>query len=131
MNDGVLLVNFGALQQASADIQKALSELRDAARASSRATPARWWPPGTARRRRRTRSGKRKWQTAAERPAEILRDIKLAVDESAADYQDTERQGDQPLPVMPPRGRDQSRAADPGRRRSALARYASPRASSP
>jgi WXG100 family type VII secretion target len=37
----------------------------------------------------------RKWTAASEDLANILRNIKIAVDESAADYQDTERKAQQ------------------------------------
>ena len=90
MNDGLLLVNFGALQQASADIQKALNELQNQLSQLERdAGPlvATW--DGAAQAAYRERQ--RKWQTAAGDLSEILRNIKIAVDESAADYQDTER----------------------------------------
>jgi WXG100 family type VII secretion target len=90
MDNGLLLVNFGALQQASSDIEKALSELQsqlgqlehDAGKLVGT------WD-GAAQTAYRERQ--RKWQTAAGELSEILRNIKLAVDESAADYQDTER----------------------------------------
>jgi WXG100 family type VII secretion target len=90
MDNGLLLVNFGALQQASMDIKRALSELqsqlgqleRDAGKLVDS------WD-GQAQLAYRERQ--RKWQTAAGELSEILRSIQNAVDESAADYQDTER----------------------------------------
>ncbi|HEU4348437.1 MAG TPA: WXG100 family type VII secretion target [Actinoplanes sp.] len=90
MNDGLLLVNFGALQQASLDIQKALTELSNQLTQLERdAGPlvATW--EGSAQAAYRERQAR--WQNAAGELSEILRNIKLAVDESAADYQDTER----------------------------------------
>jgi WXG100 family type VII secretion target len=90
MNDGVLLVNFGALAQASADIQKALNELQSQIGQLERdAGPlvATWSGPAQAAYRAR----QQKWQTAANDLSDILRNIKLAVDDSAADYQNTER----------------------------------------
>ncbi|MCA2214581.1 WXG100 family type VII secretion target [Jidongwangia harbinensis] len=90
MNDGMLLVNFGALAQASADIQKALNQLQSQLQQLERdAGPlvATWDGPARAAYQAR----QRKWQAAAEDLSGILRNIKIAVDESAADYQTTER----------------------------------------
>ena len=90
MNDGLLLVNFGALQQASLDIQRALTELVNQLGQLERdAGPlvATWDGPAQAAYRER----QAKWQAAAGELSQILRNIKLAVDDSAADYQDTER----------------------------------------
>jgi WXG100 family type VII secretion target len=90
MNDGVLVVSFPALQQASADIQKALSTLdsqlgqleRDAAPLVSS------WD-GDAKQAYEQRQSR--WRSASQDLQAMLRDIKAAVDESAADYQSTER----------------------------------------
>jgi len=90
MNDGVLVVRFPALQQASADIQKALSTLdsqlgqleRDAAPLVSS------WD-GDAKQAYEQRQAR--WRSASQDLQTMLRDIKSAVDESAADYQSTER----------------------------------------
>ncbi|WDZ86355.1 WXG100 family type VII secretion target [Micromonospora cathayae] len=90
MNDGVLVVNFAALQQASADIQRALNTLdsqlgqleRDAA-----PLVATW--SGDAKEayaQRQTR-----WRSASQDLQTMLRDIKVAVDDSAADYLNTEK----------------------------------------
>ena len=90
MDNGLLLVNFGALSQASGDIQKALNELQSQLGQLERdAGPlvATWDGPAQAAYQER----QRKWQTAASELSEILRRVKIAVDESAADYQDTER----------------------------------------
>jgi len=90
MNDGLLVVNFGALNQAGLDIQRALTELSNQLTQLERdAGPlvATW--EGSAQAAYRERQAK--WQGAAGELSEILRNIKNAVDESAADYQDTER----------------------------------------
>jgi early secretory antigenic target protein ESAT-6 len=91
MDNGLLLVNFGALQQGSADIQKALNELHSQLSQLDRdAGPlvATW--SGVAQQAYAERQ--RKWTAAADDLATILRNIKVAVDESAADYQRTENQ---------------------------------------
>jgi 6 kDa early secretory antigenic target len=85
-----LVVNFAALQQASADIQHALGALdtqlsqleRDAA-----PLVATW--DGEARQAYDARQAT--WRRAAGDLATMLRDIKMAVEESAADYQATEK----------------------------------------
>jgi 6 kDa early secretory antigenic target len=90
MTDNRLVVNFGALHQASADIQKTMGTLdthlgqleRDAA-----PLVATW--EGEARRAYDARQAT--WRRAARDLAAILREIKVAVDDSAADYRDTER----------------------------------------
>jgi 6 kDa early secretory antigenic target len=90
MDNGMLLVNFGALQQAGADIQKALNELTSQLGHLERdAGPlvATW--TGAARDAYQERQ--RRWQAASTDLQNILREIKIAVDESAADYEDTER----------------------------------------
>jgi early secretory antigenic target protein ESAT-6 len=94
MDNGLLLVNFGALQQGSADIQKALNTLQSQLSQLERdAGPlvATW--SGAAQGAYAERQ--RKWTAASEDLANILRNIKIAVDESAADYQDTERKAQQ------------------------------------
>jgi 6 kDa early secretory antigenic target len=90
MNDGVLVVSFPALQQASADIQKALNTLdaqlgqleRDAA-----PLVASW--DGEAKQAYEQRQAK--WRSASQDLQAMLREIKIAVDESAADYLNTEK----------------------------------------
>ena len=90
MNDDVLVVNFPALQQASADIQKALNTLdtqlgqleRDAA-----PLIATW--DGEARQAYDQRQAR--WRAASADLQAMLRDIKLALDDSAADYLSTEK----------------------------------------
>jgi ESAT-6 family protein len=94
MDNGLLLVNFGALQQASADIQKALNTMQSQLSQLDRdAGPlvATWSGAAQAAYAER----QRKWTAASEDLATILRNIKIAVDESAADYQDTERKAQQ------------------------------------
>jgi early secretory antigenic target protein ESAT-6 len=94
MDNGLLLVNFGALQQASADIQKALNTMQAQLSQLDRdAGPlvATWSGAAQAAYAER----QRKWTAASEDLANILRNIKIAVDESAADYQDTERKAQQ------------------------------------
>ena len=90
MNDGVLLVKFGALQQASVDIEKALKRLRSQLDQLERAAGplVETWE-GTAREAYAQRQAT--WRAASEDLQNILRQIKVAVDESAADYVDTER----------------------------------------
>ena len=86
----VLVVNFAALQQASADIQSALSALTNQLADLERdAAPlvATW--DGAAREAYDVRQAR--WRNAAEDLSRILRDIKVAVDESAADYHHTEQ----------------------------------------
>ena len=86
----VLVVNFAALQQASADIQSALGALTNQVADLERdAAPlvATW--DGAAREAYDVRQAR--WRNAAEDLSRILRDIKVAVDESAADYHHTEQ----------------------------------------
>ncbi len=94
MDNGLLLVNFGALQQGGADIQKALNTMQSQLSQLERdAGPlvATWSGAAQAAYAER----QRKWTAASEDLANILRNIKIAVDESAADYQDTERKAQQ------------------------------------
>lgn len=86
----VLVVNFAALQKASADIQTALNTLQSQlAQLERDAAPlvASW--DGGARQAYDVRQAR--WQQAATDLAEILRDIKRALDESATDYEHTEK----------------------------------------
>lgn len=90
MNDGLLLVKFGALQQASVDIEKALTRLRNQLEQLERdAGPlvATW--EGAAREAYSQRQAT--WRAASEDLHNILRQIQGAVDQSAADYVATER----------------------------------------
>jgi len=90
MSDGVLVVSFPALQQASADIQKALNTLQSQLEQLERdAAPlvASW--DGEAKQAYEQRQAK--WRSASQDLSTMLRDIKIAVDESAADYLGTEK----------------------------------------
>ncbi|GIF05281.1 WXG100 family type VII secretion target [Actinoplanes siamensis] len=90
MNDGVLLVNFGALRQAGTDIDKALGTLRsqlDQLEQDAAPLVESW--AGEAREAYAQRQAK--WRAASADLESILRQIKVAVDESAADYVATER----------------------------------------
>jgi early secretory antigenic target protein ESAT-6 len=89
MNDGLLKVNFGALAQAGADIQKALNELESQLsqlEADARPLVATW--EGKAQTAYALRQ--QQWTKASTDLKGILRDIKLAVDQSAQDYATTE-----------------------------------------
>lgn len=90
MNDDLLVVNFAALEQASSDIGHALRELQSQlAQLESDAAPlvATW--SGDAKAAYDARQAK--WRSAAADLTSMLRDIKVAMDESAADYLSTER----------------------------------------
>ncbi|MDG4763368.1 WXG100 family type VII secretion target [Solwaraspora sp. WMMD406] len=90
MSDGVLVVNFQVLQQASADIQHALRTLESQLDQLERdATPlvASW--DGAARQAYEERQSR--WRSASRDLQSMLREIKVAVDESSADYLSTER----------------------------------------
>jgi 6 kDa early secretory antigenic target len=90
MNDGLLVVNFGALQQASADIAKALGTLEAQLNQLERdAAPLVHTWAGEARNAYAERQAR--WRAASHDLQNILRDIKNAVDESASDYLATER----------------------------------------
>jgi WXG100 family type VII secretion target len=90
MNDGVLVVNFAALSQASADIQKALGKLESELGQLERdAAPLMSTWEGDAQAAYLARQ--RNWRAAAQDLSNILRDIKAALDESAGDYMSTEK----------------------------------------
>ncbi|GGN47298.1 WXG100 family type VII secretion target [Actinoplanes campanulatus] len=94
MNDGLLLVNFGALQQAGADIEKALNTLRSNLDQLERdAGPLVQTWEGSAQEAYAERQAK--WRQASEDLSHILRRIKGAVDHSCNDYLDTERSATQ------------------------------------
>ena len=85
----VLVVNFAALQQASADIQSALNALTSQIAELERdAAPlvATW--DGAAREAYDVRQAR--WRGAAEDLSRILREIKVALDESTTEYRHTE-----------------------------------------
>jgi len=90
MNDNdTLVVNFVALQKASADIQSALNTLNtQLGQLEQDAAPlvATW--DGGAREAYDVRQAR--WKQSSGDLSNILRDIKQAIDESAADYQRTE-----------------------------------------
>lgn len=90
MSDGMLLVNFGALQQAGGDIEKALNTLRaklEEAESVGGALSQEW--DGAAKEAYAERQAR--WRSASDDLANILRQIKGAVVESASDYSSTER----------------------------------------
>ncbi|MFI6129543.1 WXG100 family type VII secretion target [Micromonospora sp. NPDC051141] len=90
MEHGVLVVNFAALQQAGADIQRALTTLESQLGQLERdAAPlvASW--NGEAREAYEQRQSR--WRAASQDMQAMLRDIKLAVEDSATDYLDTEK----------------------------------------
>lgn len=90
-NDGMLLVNFGALQQAGADIQKAVSTLQsqlDQLERDAAPLVATW--EGEAQQAYAARQAK--WRSASQDLTSILQNIKAAVDQSTEDYISTEKQ---------------------------------------
>lgn len=93
-NDGLLLVNFGALQQASADIGKAVgtmqSQLDDVERAAGPLVST--WA-GSAQEAYQARQAK--WRAASQDLTQILQNIKSAVDQACQDYVQTEKQATQ------------------------------------
>jgi early secretory antigenic target protein ESAT-6 len=92
--DGMLLVNFGALQTASADISKALSKLTSSLeRLEQDNKPLVDTWDGEAKQAYHARQTK--WQQASADLQQILQNIKKAVDESAEDYVHTEKQAAQ------------------------------------
>jgi 6 kDa early secretory antigenic target len=93
-NDGVLLVNFGALQQASADIQKAVNTLQsqlDQLEKDAGPLVDTW--DGAAKQAYAERQ--QTWRSASQDLQNILQNIKIAVDQSAEDYVSTEKQATQ------------------------------------
>ena len=89
MSDHVLVVQFGALQQASANIQAGLSTMEaqlDQLESDAAPLVASWSGDAKAAYDQRQQV----WRTAAQDLSNILREIRTAVDESAADYLSTE-----------------------------------------
>jgi WXG100 family type VII secretion target len=85
-----LVVNFAALQAASGHIQNAISTLESQLSQLERdATPLVQTWAGDAREAYQTRQAI--WRQASAELAAMLRDIRRALDESAADYAETER----------------------------------------
>ncbi len=93
-NDGLLLVNFGALQRASHDINKALNRLQshlDELERHAGPLVATW--DGEAQEAYSQRQAK--WRSASADLHSILHNIRGAVDKSTEDYISTERQATQ------------------------------------
>lgn len=89
MNDGLLRVNFSALGEAGVDIQSAVNELdTKLGDLKAQAEPLVQTWEGKAQQAYYQRQTK--WDTAATDLKNILRDIKIAVDQSAQDYATTE-----------------------------------------
>ena len=94
MNDGVLLVNFAALGQAGADIERALQKMRadlDELKAKGDELTATW--SGAAKDSYQERQDK--WTKASADLEAILRQIQGAVVDSQEDYANAERAGAQ------------------------------------
>lgn len=90
MSDGRLVVNFGALQQAAADIQKAISTLESQlAQLEADAKPLVSTWDGQAMQAYQERQ--QTWTRASADLQAILAKIKVAVDESSNDYLTTEK----------------------------------------
>ncbi len=93
-NDGVLLVNFGALQGASSDIAKAISTLQSQLDQLERdAAPLVDTWDGEAQQAYQQRQNT--WRTASQDLTNILQNIRGAVDQSVQDYVSTEKQATQ------------------------------------
>jgi WXG100 family type VII secretion target len=93
-NDGLLLVNFGSLQQASSDIQKAVSTMQTQLDDLERmAAPLVETWQGEAQQAYAARQAK--WRASSQDLTQILQNIKSAVDQSAQDYISTEKQAAQ------------------------------------
>ncbi|WP_030442065.1 WXG100 family type VII secretion target [Actinoplanes subtropicus] len=93
-NDGLLLVNFGSLQQASEHIAAAVrsmqTQLDDAEHAAKHLVDT--WE-GEAQQAYYTRQAK--WRASAQDLTQILQNIKGAVDQSVQDYIATEKNATQ------------------------------------
>jgi 6 kDa early secretory antigenic target len=88
--DGMLRVDFGAMRQGSADIQKALNTLQaqlDQLEQDAAPLVSTW--AGDAREAYEERQAK--WRTASRDLHQILHNIKKAIDHSTDDYIATER----------------------------------------
>jgi len=89
MPDGVLVVQFGALQQASGNIQAALNTMESQlSQMEADAAPLVGSWEGEAKAAYEQRQ--QVWRTAAQDLSNILREVRRAVDDSAADYLSTE-----------------------------------------
>ena len=90
MNDGLLLVNFGELENASANIGRALSTLtNDLADLERKGNELKETWSGSAKDAYNERQ--ERWQAASRDLQTILQQIRGAVDKSRAEYHDTER----------------------------------------
>jgi ESAT-6 family protein len=90
MNDGVLLVNFGALQNAAANIQSAVNKLdADLAELDSQGKKLLGYWDGEAQAAYHQRQTT--WENSAADLKQILQSIKNAVDHAASNYQATEK----------------------------------------
>ena len=90
MSDDSLVVNFGAMQQASGDISGALSKLNgslDTLESDAAKLVATW--EGDAQEAYSQRQAQ--WRAAAQDLSAMLNDIKGALDESSSHYQSTEK----------------------------------------
>lgn len=90
MSDDSLVVNFAAMQQASGDISSALSKLRgslDTLEADANKLVATWGGEAQEAYSRR----QAQWRQASQDLAQMLNDIKGALDESASNYHSTEK----------------------------------------
>jgi|SRR4051812_32782805 early secretory antigenic target protein ESAT-6 len=93
-NDGMLLVNFGALQQAAADIHKAITTMQsqlEQLEGDAKPLVATW--NGAAQDAYAQRQAK--WRAASQDLHNILQNIRGAVEQSTEDYVNTERQATQ------------------------------------
>jgi early secretory antigenic target protein ESAT-6 len=92
--DGMLLVNFGQLQQGVADIAKAVGKMQadlDQLQQDARPLVESW--DGTAQQAYAARQAK--WTAASNDLTQILQNIKQALETSAEDYVNTEKQATQ------------------------------------
>jgi early secretory antigenic target protein ESAT-6 len=90
MNDGLLLVNFGELDNASANIGRALATLtNDLAELERKGNALKDTWSGSAKDAYEQRQDR--WQAASRDLQTILQDIRNALDRSKTDYHDTER----------------------------------------
>jgi early secretory antigenic target protein ESAT-6 len=90
MDNGVLVVNFAALEQARADINKALSRLESELEQLERdAAPLMSSWEGVAKAAYAARQTK--WRNAARELSTTLRNIEAALDASTRDYLTTEK----------------------------------------
>ncbi|MFG1605554.1 WXG100 family type VII secretion target [Actinoplanes sp. NPDC049265] len=90
MNDGVLLVNFGALQNAAANIQSAVNKLdADLAELDSQGSKLLQHWNGEAQAAYHQRQTT--WTNSANDLKQILQSIRNAVEHAASNYHETEK----------------------------------------